>query len=665
MVTKTKTYNKRIYHIALLCAIVFLFVVYKLFITIFVEGDELRAKGEEITFRIENVKAIRGNIYSSDGSLLATSVQKYDIFIDPLAPSKENFEKYIKPLSDSLAVMFGDKTPTQYENYYRKLRSNKVRYVQLAKRMSYTDYVRLKKFPLFKLGRYKGGIVIEARPFREHPMGEVASRTIGYERIDADGNIVRRGIEAAYSNYLSGKDGKRAVRKMSKGMWKPINDENFVQPEDGLDIVTTIDVYIQDIAHHALLDALQYYEASYGCVVVMDVETGFVRAIANLSYSEKQGKYIEANNHAVLQRGDAGSVFKLASYMAMLDLGKVDSGRIFDTHGGILRFADRFVRDSHAGGYGKISFARGFEVSSNTVVTQAVSEAFKNDPLTFINKLETFGFNHTSGLDLSGELPSYIPRPGDKAWSAIALPWMSYGYGIEVSPIQLLMMYNAVANGGELLSPRFVQEIRKVDKTVKKFGKTVINPQIVKPEVINQMREMMKNVVLRGTAKVISKPYFPMAGKTGTMKLGDSTSKGVVYTSSFAGYFPLDKPKYSCIVSIHRPTKHSYYGADVAGPVFKRLAQKIYTDTPSLNKIKERKEAYENTKRDYNRYKRMAASPSGKLPNVVGLPAMDAIALLENANIKVRIVGRGKVISQSVAAGEPIKDVKQITLELQ
>lgn len=380
MVNKTKKYNKRIYHIAVLCGFIFFGIVWKLCRVIFVEGDELREKGQEITYRIEDVKAIRGNVYSSDGSLLATSVQKYDVFIDPVAPSKEDFETNIKNLSDSLAVMFGDKTATQYESYYRKLRSNKVRYLQLAKRLSYTDYVRLKKFPLYNLGRYKGGIVVEAHPIREHPIGEVASRTIGYERIGADGNIIRKGIEAAYSQYLSGKDGKRAVRKMPRGMWKPINDEHFVQPEDGLDIITTIDVYIQDIAHHALLDALEYYEADHGCVVVMDVETGFIRAIANLGYSEKQGKYIEADNYAVLERGDAGSIFKLASYMAMLDLGKVDTAQIFDTHGGKVRFSGRTVSDSHAGGYGKISFARGFEVSSNTVITQAVNEAFKDDP---------------------------------------------------------------------------------------------------------------------------------------------------------------------------------------------------------------------------------------------------------------------------------------------
>src|SRR5690606_33851984 len=318
--------------------------------------------------------------------------------------------------------------------------------------------------------------------------------------------------EAAFTKDLTGKEGARTVQKMSKGLWKPISDENDVDPVDGYDVITTIDVFIQDIAHHALLDVLQQYEADHGTVVVMETKTGHIKAISNLGRTSS-GNYIETINYAILERHDPGSTFKLASYLALLADNKADTATIYDTQGVVVNFSGRRVRDSHRGGYGKISLARGFEVSSNTVATQAVNGAYKDNPEQFVNKLESFGFNNTLGLQLIGEPKSYIPRPGDKNWSKIALPWMAYGYGIMVSPLQTLTLYNAVANDGVMVRPQFVQEVRDVDHSIRVYDTEVINPQIARPEVIKQMQALLKNVVKKGTGKKLYSPDFPIAGK--------------------------------------------------------------------------------------------------------------------------------------------------------
>lgn len=628
------------------------------------EGEQWRAKADSLTVKQEKIAASRGNIYSSDGSLLATSIPKYTIFFDPCASKQEDFEENIHALSDSLSRFVGKRTVGQWESYLRKSRVSKKRYLPIAYKLSYIEFTELKQFPLFNLGKYKGGMIVEQQYVREYPIGMIANRTIGYERTNDDGTITRKGIEAAYTEQLTGKEGARTVQKMAKGLWKPISDENDVDPIDGYDVITTIDVYIQDIAHHALLNALQQYEADHGTVVVMETQTGHVKAISNLGRTSS-GNYIETINYAILERHDPGSTFKLASYLALLDDKKCDTATIVDTQNGVAVFSNRRVVDSNRRGYGKISLARGFEVSSNTVVTQAVNEAYKNNPEQFINKMESFGFNDDLGIQLRGEPKSYIPRPGDKSWSKIALPWMAYGYGILVSPLQMLTLYNAVANDGVMVKPQFVKEVRDVDHSIQVYDTEVINPQIARPQVIREMQEILKNVVKRGTGKKLYSPDFPMAGKTGTAQMNyGGREGGMYYASSFAGYFPADNPKYSCIVVIHKPTKGSYYGADVAGPVFKRLAQKIYTDNPSLNQVDNIDKPIQKVSKDYESYFAKVKYKANKMPDVQGMPAMDAVPILENLGLKVHTTGLGKVKHQSVKAGEAIKKNQVIILEL-
>lgn len=658
-----KTENNRIYFVFFGMLAIGIAIFLKMSIIQFKEGEQWRSKADSLTIKDEIIPANRGNIYSADGSLLATSIPKYTVYFDPYSPSNEHFEQNIRGFSDSLAKFIPKKSAGEYESYFRKARSNKKRYVHIATKLSYTQYMKLKSFPLFNLGKYKGGMIVNQVHVREYPMGMIANRTIGYERVNDDKTITRKGIEAAFTDYLTGKEGKRKVQKMSKNLWKPIHDENEIDPKDGYDITTTIDVYVQDIAHHALLSSLEYYEADHGTVIVMETNTGQIKAISNLGKID-DGSYRETVNYAVLERHDPGSTFKLASYLALLDDGKADTATIYDTHGGVVTFSGRQVRDSNRRGYGKISLGRAFEVSSNTVVTQAVNKAYKDNPKDFTDKMKDFGFNATLGLDLKGEPKSYIPVPGDRNWSKIALPWMAYGYGILVTPMQTLTLYNAVANNGEMVKPQFVKEIRDVNQVIRTFDKEVINPQIVKPKVVKEMQAIMKNVVLRGTGKGLLSHDFSMAGKTGTAQMNYGNRGGMYYASSFVGYFPADNPKYSCIVVIHRPTKHSYYGGDVAGPVFKRIAQKIFTDVPSLKEIKNIETPSQAAVKSYKKYYTNVKQSGSAMPNVVGLPAMDAVAILENLGLKVQIVGFGKVTKQSVANGERITKQQIITLEL-
>lgn len=662
--------NKNIYvNIYIISALVLLMaggIVYRLVKIQSVEGKELRAKAKDKNrVKEELIPANRGNVYSADGSLLATSVPVFEIRFDGVAPSKEDFDKNVRPLADSLGKMF-NKPTSYYEGILRKGRATNSRYVLIARDLSYTQYVRVKNFPLFKRGPFKGGFISLQKTVRQHPIGKIAQRTIGYERTYEDNTVGRVGIEGAYSDYLNGIDGKRKMQSLGKDQWKPINDENEVDPIDGKDIVSTIDVYIQDIAHHALLKALQDFSADHGCVIVMEVKTGAIRAISNLGRGAS-GNYFETINYAIAEKHEPGSTFKLASLLALLEKGKTDTARIYDTQDGVVKFYNARVRDSKWGGYGKISLAKGIEKSSNTVITQAINEGFKDNPSEFTNYLSTLWMDKPLELPLKGEGVPYVPQPGKKGWSGLSLPWMGFGYGLSVTPMHTLMLYNAVANNGEMVKPQFVSEVKEFNKTVKKFDKEVLNPQIASPEVIQQVQAILENVVIRGTGRKLYSKNFSMAGKTGTAQVnyGGGKGKDMYYSSSFAGYFPANDPKYSCIVVIHKPDRSkSYYGADVSGPVFKKIAQKIYTDLPITTAIEGIDIVPEEVEHHYLDFYTKGAETDEVMPDVRGMYAMDALPLLENLGLKVEIKGIGKVKKQSIPSGQKIDKNKKVILEL-
>ena len=668
MAVEDKHISYRIYLVAVFIFLMAIAIVVKLTNIQWVEGDYYRKLAKQRTIKNFIIPANKGNIYSADGSLLATSIPNYEIRFDAKAPKTENFEKYVKALSDSLVTVLG-KSGSYFEKELRKARENKNRYYLIGRNLSYTEYVKIKGFPLFNLGPFKGGIIIEQETVRKHPIGKIAERTIGYDRIDpATGVEVGKGIEWAFKSYLNGKDGKILKQKIAKGQWKPIRDLNEVDPIDGYDVISTIDVFIQDIAHHALLKQLGDYEADHGCVVVMETETGHVKAISNLGRAE-DGSYYETTNYAIAESHEPGSTFKLVDLMAILEDKVADTSTVYDSKNGEIKYYGRTVRDSHKGGYGKVSLARGFELSSNTVMVQAVYENYKSNPSKFVDHIKSFGLNKTLGLHFKGEGRAIIPHPGDKNWSGVSLPWMAFGYGVSVTPMQTLTFYNSVANNGVMVKPQFVSEIKEWNKTIKKFEVEVINPKVCSPETLKKVKAVLLNVVKKGTGSKLYSKDFSMAGKTGTamVNYGKAGREGMYYASSFVGYFPADRPKYSCIVVVHRPNtaKNNYYGADVAGPVFKRIAQKIFTDAPSTNKIKQLDSSVPKQDSSYDRYYAVEANKkSNQVPDLKGMPGMDAIALLENLGLKVKVNGVGKVKKQSLQAGQNISKNTTIVLEL-
>lgn len=667
MAVEDKNISYRIYFTAFVIFLMALAITVKLTNIQWVEGDYYRKLAKDRTVKTFVIPANKGNIYSADGSLLATSIPNYTIRFDAVTPKAKDFDSKVDSLAMGLSKLLG-KPSSYYESLLRKARTNKSRYTLIAENLSYTQYATIKKMPLFNKGANRGGIIVEQKTIREHPIGKIAERTIGYERIDESGHPKRVGIEGAFGKYLNGKDGKILKQKIAKGQWKPIRDQNEVDPQDGYDVISTIDVYIQDIAHHALLKQLEEYGAEHGCVVVMETETGKVKAISNLGRDEKSGDYYETINYAVAESHEPGSTFKLVDMIALLDDNKVDTSKVYDSNGGTIIYKGKKVRDSHDGGYGKISLGRGFEVSSNTILVQAVYENYKNNPKEFVDRIDKMGLNKPLGLPFQGEGIPKIPQPEDKNWSAISLPWMAFGYGVAVTPLQTLTLYNAIANNGVMVKPQFISEIKEWNKTIKKYDKQIINPKICSDATVKKLKACLQNVVKRGTGAKLYSKDFSMAGKTGTAQANYGTNGGndKHYISSFVGFFPAEHPKYSCIVVVHKPntSKNNYYGADVAGPVFKRIAQKIFTDAPSTNEIKNLDKKIPKQENKYQEYYSKAQDIKTKIPNLKGMPGMDAVALLENLGIKVKIKGIGKVKNQSIQAGEPIIKNTIITLEL-
>ncbi|MDO7171963.1 penicillin-binding protein [Mariniflexile sp. AS56] len=644
-------------------------VAFKLVSIQFFQGDKYKAMASERVIRNVVIPANRGNVYSVKGNLLATSIPKYDLRFDALTPTVKTFEKYVKPLSDSLSKYSG-KPSGYHQNELRKARANRNRYYLIARNVGYSDYIRLRSFPLLELGAFKGGLIVEQTTKREHPMGGIAQRSIGYERFDEKGNVTRAGIDGAFGvKYLRGTDGQRKKQQIGKGQWKPLNDANEIDPKNGYDVYTTIDVNIQDIAHHALLEQLEKYKADHGCVVVMETKTGEIRAISNLGRNS-DGYYYERLNYAVGESHESGSTFKLMALTAGIEDKVIDTSDVVDTENGVIKFYGKSVRDSHHGGYGKISISKAFEVSSNTGIVKAIDKAYGKNPSKFVDRLYAMNLNNDLDLPIIGEPMPVIPDPRIKngRWSGIALQWMAYGYGVSFTPLQTLTFYNAIANDGEMVKPQFLREVREFDDVVVPFKKEVINKEICSKETVSKVKQLLKNVVEKkhGTGHRLYSENFSMAGKTGTCQKDYANKDKLSYISSFAGYFPAENPKYSCIVVIHEPDKSvGYYGADVSGPVFKKIAQKIFTDTPIIDEVSSLNVRVASVETEYENFYKTAQTYKTIMPNVVGLPAMDALALLENMQVKVKVklLGNGVVTKQSIEQNIKLKTNQVVILK--
>ena len=635
METNQKQFLYRLYLVAGVLVFLGLGIGYKIFHIQYVDGNDYRKIAKNNTLQNFTISPERGNIFSDDGSLLAASTISFDIYFDAVTVSDANFSKYSKELSKELSKTFNKSEKTFLDRLIFAKNNNK-RYHLINRGVSIENLNKIRQMPLFKMGGVRGGLIIEKKNSRDYPLNKIAERTIGYERISKDDNFSGVGLEHAFGSKLRGKNGLQLMQKISNGKWKPISSSNKIEPIPGNDIISTINVGFQDITHHSLLKQLEDFEADHGTAVVMETNTGEIKAISNLGRTS-EGKYYEKLNYAVGEHFEPGSTFKLMSIIAAFEDNKVEPNTIIDTEKGVLSFYGNKVRDSKPGGYGKISVNEAFKFSSNTGIVKIISESYGNEPHKFSDRLFNMGLNNKLGLSILGESSPRIPHPNDKNWNGLSLPWMAYGYGVLLSPLQILTFYNSVANNGEMVKPVFIRQSRL------ESNKVVLNPSICSEDTLNKVKLMLENVVNDegGTANNIQSNIYRIAGKTGTGQV-DYNTDNMQYISSFVGYFPADKPKYSCIVIIHKPNKKKgYYGATVAAPVFKKIADKIYSLTPELVNNNETKKI--NSPQISNKGKTLSIDIDN-LSLIIGKNYKNILPALENLGFNVSFIGTGMVI---------------------
>ncbi len=687
----------RIYGIYFLMFVIGVLIIWKAANIQIVEGPEWREKAEKVLLRYEHIEPIRGNIYSSDGNLLAVSLPVFEIRIDAANTFIDNayFSAKIDSLSHCLSRLFGDKPAKQYKDSLTKARQSKNRYYLLKRNVTYPQLKQLRTFPILNLGKFKGGLIVIKRTRRELPFRNLAYRTIGWDKPGSENDV---GMEGAYSDLLCGTAGKQLLQKIGNGHWRPLNDEFEIEPQNGHDIISCIDVVLQDVANEALRKQLVAQDADQGCAVLMEVHTGHIKAIANLSRNSN-GNFEERFNFAIAESSEPGSTFKLASVIAALEDKVTDTGQIIHTGNGVIKYANREMRDTKAGGYGPISLKRAFEVSSNVGISKAIYDNYNKNPETFIARLHGMSLNNSLGIEIAGEGAPYIKQPTHRTWSKVSLPWMSVGYELKITPLQTLTFYNAVANGGCMVKPMFVKEFRQSGITIEKFEPTIINPAIASKGTIAKAQAMLLGVVENGTASHLKNSSYKIAGKTGTAQIavGNQGYNKSNYKASFVGYFPADDPKYSCIVVINNPKKEQYYGGAIAAPVFKEIADRVYAydirmqpriDTAFMPRQEIFLSGYHSDLlKDLKRIGYSVADPisgawatantshnavyfdeypmhTGEVPDVRGMTARDAIFLLEKCGFIPKAEGKGLVIKQIPEAGSTSDSIKEIVLQL-
>lgn len=678
-------------------------VLVRILILQYVERSKWEAMSEKYVFKTAELPANRGDILACDGRLLASSVPYYTIYMDTRSSgmSAATFAGGINGLSEGLARLLGVRSAAGWKAVITEARRKGDRYFLIKRRVDYETVKKLKELPIFREGQYKGGLVTQAENRRILPNNELAGRTIGYLNQGSEGNEV--GIEGSFDKVLAGRKGITVMQRLTGGDWIPVDDGRSVSSKDGNDVVTTIDVDLQDVASSALKQQLIKHNAHHGCVVVMEVTTGDIKAIANLE-TGSDGNYHETYNYAIGESTEPGSTFKLPALMAAIEDGVVDTGDIVDTGKGSVKFYNKVIRDTREDGYGRLTVKEVFEKSSNVGTSIIINEHYKNNPAAFVNRLYAMKLNEKLDIQIKGEGEPLIRYPGEKYWSGLSLPMMSHGYEIQMTPLQILTFYNAVANDGRMMRPRFVSAILHNGTIIKRFDPDVITNSIASRSTIRKAKKMMEGVVENGTATNLRNSNFKIAGKTGTAQIakdkhGYRQGSAIAYQASFAGYFPADNPLYSCIVVVNAPSNGVYYGNLVAGSVFKEIADKVYAtsffrDYAAEGNGNENNSAPEggNGYRDdidrvFNdlriRHKRnsendwVATRESGDtikfvdvnltrglVPDVRGMSLRDAVFLLENSGLRVRYSGKGRVRRQSPEHGARIYDGTVVSLEM-
>jgi len=668
-----------------------------------VQGDHWRAQADSLYLSYQPVKAHRGNIYATDGSLIASSLQFYEIRMDTRTPGLTNeiWERNIDSLAHHLAFeISSNATLAEHKRRLNKARRTGNRYFLIKRNASYPEVEKMRKFPIFNLGATRGGYIEVPKPKRKKPFGVLASRTIGHARTQSQSV----GLEAAYNEALSGTAGQRLMQRISGGFYIPVNDLSEIEPKNGLDVVSALDMNLQDIVEESLHQGLKRHRGTWGTAILMEVATGKIRAIANLEINS-DGLYYESFNHAIGSSIEPGSTFKLASTMALLEDGLAKPDDAVNLNKGKKRFHDRDMYDSSPHGLNWTSLRKSFEISSNVGIASLIQSNYGSTKKAdkFIGRLKQMHLHQTLGVEIQGEGKPFIKEAYSNKWYGTTLPWMSTGYELQLTPLQVLTLYNTVANGGRMMKPQFVEEIQELGETIEKFDPVVVEKQMLSEQTIRTAQKLLEGVVERGTAKDIQPSHYKIAGKTGTsitnyMKIKPGVRK--IYRASFAGYFPADKPIYSCLVMIHDPKEDSRFGSSVAAPIFREISDKCYATTIRAHRAVNEKAVAFEVKRLPN-YQAGQSSELGKIlafagvpfqddsespwsvirpgkeqlllstrrvgqegvPSVIGMGLRDAIYLLENKGLKVKYDGVGRVTKQSIKPGTKQRN-ETITLTL-
>jgi cell division protein FtsI (penicillin-binding protein 3) len=642
------------------------------------------------------VEATRGNILSDNGSLLATSIPFYRLALDPSRASEEMLNENLDSLAYYLANFYGDETATSYKRKIIDARASGRRYILLNRQLiDYQDKKMISKWPLLIHGRLKAGVLFEKVDKRFRPFNYLAQRTIGF----LNENEYGAGLEYSFNSQLAGTPGKALFQKTMGGNWKPMPPASEVRPVDGYDLETTIDINLQDMAESALLRSLEGHNADYGTVVVMEVKTGQIKAISNLG-KLNNGGYGETYNYAVGSHGlrEPGSTFKLMTMLALLEETELRLTDTIDTGDGAFTFYKSTIKDHEENGYGKLTVEEAFEVSSNIAIAKLADKYFGLKPQLFYNSIESVGLTRPMGFQIIGEGQPKVKKPED--WSGITLPWMAHGYGLELTPLHTLSLYNAVANNGVMVKPYIVKSVRKADKVIQEFEPVVTNKAICSTVTLSKLRRLLEGVVESGTAKNINNAQYKIAGKTGTAVTLKNGRYQKAYMTSFAGYFPANNPEYSCIVIIENPKGVWQYGSSVAAPVFKEIADKIYAKDIEMHLALDNEynpeygifplirsgykadlqficndlgiSNYSNEEGDWVKTKvadnavewRNNIVKVGVTPDVMGMTLRDAIYVLESCGYEVSMLGLGRVKKQSIMPGRKVIKGNKITIEL-
>ncbi len=664
-----------------------------------IEGEKWRSKGEALYLKEVPVEAERGNILAEDGSMLATSMPFFDISFDPNSPAIDSVEwnKNLDSLAYCIATFVNQEyTPGGMRDYLLEQKRLGKRFVPIARNATLAQMQMIEKFPLFRLGRFKGGLIVDQKYKRERPFGMLANRTIGY----VSGDSIKVGLEGFYNDVLKGEETTQLMYKVGGGSWIPLENLSKIQPNPGKDLLTTIDVNLQDITENALAKAMMKHKAEYGVAILMEVKTGAIRAISNLGWT-RDGQLWETYNFAIGAATEPGSTFKLASMLALLEDGYVDLEDSVDLEQGRTLYFDAELQDAHLHTYNNVTVKQAFEMSSNVGISKLVQHFYgeNNKADKYIARLKDFFLDRPTGIEILGEPEPYIKTPysSEDSWSGTTLPWMSIGYELTLTPLQLLSFYNAVANDGVYVKPYLAEEVQRYGETIRRFPVRQAKGRIASKEAVRKAQKLLEGVVESewGTANALRSSWYRFAGKTGTAQVGyqrlDNITRIKGYQASFAGYFPADDPVYSCIVLLSKPRQGGFYGGQVALPVFREIADKAMVAKEVLYPVVNARPAEpllspalptndagwnEDLKRVMRELKMpyyylsagawgvLKASPPDSLklisrtvkpnlvPNVVGMGLRDAIFLLENSGLKVRINGQvGKVREQSVRPG--------------